>query len=264
MSFDKPIFHGLLHTNKPDLEALYRVGYIPMVTRAAIANYATTWPDPLGLPTAEWCDAMVSATAAPRGMILMDHEAWPYGTQAERQATAAKYVTLYQDIKARKPGWRIGWYTDPIQRRFFDSITDTGSAAYKTWQAGNTDLGAIMAPFTDVYFPSLYVHYSRDSGPQNLDWITTYVQAHIREAKRIRRVYGRMESPIYPYIWWRRADDEDRRRSPAVHVVFRGRSPAGIQAREWRMGAGPARALADGAGRARCRYRWLCLSDRLG
>ena len=207
MSFDKPIFHGLLHTNKPDLEALYRVGYIPMVTRAAIANYATTWPDPLGLPTAEWCDAMVSATAAPRGMILMDHEAWPYGTQAERQATAAKYVTLYQDIKARKPGWRIGWYTDPIQRRFFDSITDTGSAAYKTWQAGNADLGAIMAPFTDVYFPSLYVHYSRDSGPQNLDWITTYVQAHIREAKRIRRVYGRMESPIYPYIWWRRADD---------------------------------------------------------
>ena len=109
MSFDKPIFHGLLHTNKPDLEALYRVGYIPMVTRAAIANYATTWPDPLGLPTAEWCDAMVSATAAPRGMILMDHEAWPYGTQAERQATAAKYVTLYQDIKARKPGWRSGW-----------------------------------------------------------------------------------------------------------------------------------------------------------
>ena len=29
MSMDKPIFHGLLHAGKPDLEALYRVGYIP-------------------------------------------------------------------------------------------------------------------------------------------------------------------------------------------------------------------------------------------
>lgn len=37
MSMDKPIFHGLLHTGKPDLEALYRVGYIPMVTRAVVA-----------------------------------------------------------------------------------------------------------------------------------------------------------------------------------------------------------------------------------
>ena len=30
---NKPIFDGLLHTGKPDLEALYRVGKIPMVTQ---------------------------------------------------------------------------------------------------------------------------------------------------------------------------------------------------------------------------------------
>ena len=49
MSMDKPIFHGLLHTGKPDLEALYRVGYIPMVTRAGVGNGAG-WDDPQGTP----------------------------------------------------------------------------------------------------------------------------------------------------------------------------------------------------------------------
>ena len=100
MSMDKPIFHGLLHTGKPDLEALYRVGYIPMVTRAGVGNGAG-WDDPQGLPSAAWYDAMSATTQAPRGIILLDHEVWPYGTQAERQATAAKYVTLYQEIKSR-------------------------------------------------------------------------------------------------------------------------------------------------------------------
>lgn len=204
---DKPIFEGLLHSGKPNLEALYRVGYIPMVTKNAGSPPYPGWEDELGLPTAAWYDAMVAATNPPRNIILLDHEQWPYGTQAERQATAAKYVTLYQEIKSRRPGWRIGWYTDPVRRQFFSSIADPASAGYRTWQAENNDLAAIMAPFTDVFMPSLYVHYSSDHGPQNLDWITTYLIAHINEAKRLRRMYGRMESPIYPYVWWRRADD---------------------------------------------------------
>ena len=206
MSMDKPIFHGLLHSGKPDLEALYRVGYIPMVTRAGVGNGAG-WDDPQGLPTAAWYDAMAATVQAPRGIILLDHEVWPYGTQADRQATAAKYVQMYQEIKARKPGWRIGWYTDPVRRNYWASIADPNSNSYKTWQAENTDLAAIMAPFTDVYFPSLYFHYSRSSGADNLQWLTTYLTAHLKEAKRLRRMYGRMESPIYPYVWWRRADD---------------------------------------------------------
>ena len=24
-------------------------------------------------------------------------------------------MQMYQEIKARKPGWRIGWYTDPVR-----------------------------------------------------------------------------------------------------------------------------------------------------
>lgn len=200
---DKPIFNGLLHTGMPDLEALYRVGKIPMVIRT---NY-TGWSDPLGLPTAAWYDAMTAAVVAPRNIVLIDHEAWPYGTQAERQATASKYVTLYQEVKARKPGWRIGWYGDPIRRDFWNAIKDRSTNEYKTWQAQNTDLGAVMAPYTDVYMPSLYFFYARDTASESCDYVGRYIEENLREVKRIRRLYGKLESPIYPYIWWRKHDE---------------------------------------------------------
>lgn len=61
---NKPIFDGLLHTGKPDLEALYRVGKIPMVIRTNVFGWQTSWADPLGLPSAAWYDAMVSGTQA--------------------------------------------------------------------------------------------------------------------------------------------------------------------------------------------------------
>lgn len=200
---DKPIFDGLLHTGKPDLEALYRVPKIPMVIRT---NYSG-WTDALGLPPAAWYDAMAASVQAPANIILFDHEAWPYGTQAERQATAAKYVQVYQEIKARKPGWRIGWYMDPIRRDFWRSVTERNSVEYKTWQSWNTDLGAVMAPFTDVYCPNLYFFYTRDTQPINVNYVAVYIHETLREAKRIRRLYGKPYAPIYPYVWWRKHDD---------------------------------------------------------
>jgi hypothetical protein len=204
---DKPIFDGLLHTGKPDLEALYRVGSIKMVTRTNVVGAETAWPDPLGMPTTAWLDALAATVQAPRNIVLIDHETWPYATQADRQATAAKYVTLYQEIKARKPGWRIGWYGDPIRRDFWNSIKDRGTNEYKTWQGMNTDLGAVMAPYTDVFMPSLYFFYTRDTASSTCDYVGQYIHENIREAKRIRRMYGKLESPIYPYIWYRKHDD---------------------------------------------------------
>jgi len=204
---DKPIFDGMMHSGKPDLEALFRVGKITMVTRAFVPNYAALWPDEYGLPLAEWYDAVLPLVPAPRGIVLIDHEKWSYGTQAERQATAAHYLTLYQEIKSRRPAWRIGWYGDPIRRSFWDSIKDRNTNEYRTWQAQNTDLGAVMAPYTDVYMPSLYFFYTRDTASDTCDYVGRYIEEHIRETTRIRRVYGQLESPIYPYIWWRKHDD---------------------------------------------------------
>ena len=98
MSFDKPIFNGLMHTGQPDFEALYRMGKINMYARNSFAG----WDDPQGLPTSVWYDAFASGVVAPRKMLMLDHEVWSYSTQAERQATAGKYVTLYQQIKQRR------------------------------------------------------------------------------------------------------------------------------------------------------------------
>ena len=49
--------------------------------------------------------------------------------------------------------------------------------------------------------------YTRDTAPTNIEHVTTYLIENIRETKRIRRKYGRLESPIYPYIWYRRGDN---------------------------------------------------------
>lgn len=204
---DKPIFEGLLHSGLPNFEALYRVGKIPMVTRTNVPGGTHGWDDETALPTPAYYDALAANIQAPRNIILFDQEKWKYETQVQRQETAAKYVTVYQEIKARRPQWKIGWYTDPLRRSFWDAIKDHGTAEYKAWQARNNDLAAIMAPFTDVWFPSLYFFYTRDLEPQNIGWVTTYLIENINEAKRLRRVYGRMESPIYPYVWWMKHDE---------------------------------------------------------
>jgi hypothetical protein len=203
---NKPIFNGLLHSGMPDMDALYRVGQIPMVSRTNVSGGLAGWADKLSLPTSSWYDAMVSQVHAPRNIIMVDHEDWTYTTQADRRATAEKYVTVYQEIKSRRPEWRIGWYMDPIRRDYWRATKPIGGAEYRAWQAENDDLGKIMAPYTDVFMPSLYFFYTRDTYSANVDALGLYLVENIKEAQRIRRVYGRLEAPIYPYIWWRRHD----------------------------------------------------------
>ena len=201
--YDKPIFDGLLHTGKPDLEALYRVGKIPPVEW----NRFPGWTDPLGMPTNEWYDAVAAGVQAPRNIVLIDHEVWPSGTQAERQATAAKFVTLSNELKARKPGWKLGWYDAPVKRDFWRSVGAQGQSGLQAWRNENTDRGAIFAPFVDIYCPSLYFFYTRDTSSAACDQAATYIVENIREVKRIRRLYGKLESQIYPYIWFRKHDE---------------------------------------------------------
>ena len=90
---------------------------------------------------------------------------------AERQATAAKFVTLATELKARKPlaGNSAGmthqlsaisgvqWGTRPV--------SDTGG------KNENIDRGAIFAPFVDVYCPSLYFSIHAIPPPQHAIWL---------------------------------------------------------------------------------------------
>ena len=199
----KPIFNGLSYAGMPDFYALYKMPAIPLVTRGWQPHY---WTDELGFPPAQYFDHIAQAIVAPCNIIVFDHEQWKYGTPDERQTTAQMYVEVYQQIKLRRPELRIGWYMDPIRRDFWRAKTAIGSPQYLAWQQENNDLGAIMAPYTDVYCPSLYFFYNRDVNPLNMDELGLYVERNIAETKRIRRVYGRMECPIYPYVWQMRHD----------------------------------------------------------
>ena len=63
-----------------------------------------------------------------------------------------------------------------------------------------------MAPYTDIYFPSLYFMFGRSDSAHLVPYLSTYLEENLTEAKRVRRIYGRMESPIYPYISPQRQD----------------------------------------------------------
>ena len=78
-----------------------------------------------------------------------------------------------------------------------------------------------MAPFTDDVFPSLYFHYSRSSGADNLQWLTTYLTAHLREAKRIGACTGGgiADLSIHLRCW--------KRRRPGVVGRIKTTAPAG-------------------------------------
>ena len=57
-----------------------------------------------------------------------------------------------------------------------------------------------MAPYTDVYFPSLYFMFTRADAAHLVPYISVYLEEQLSEVKRVRRMYGRLESPIYPYV----------------------------------------------------------------
>jgi hypothetical protein len=200
---DKPIFNGLLYSGMPDLLSLYKMPKITMINRGT--GLSSNWPDPSGLPLDSWYDAWLYNYVAPSHKIIMfDHEAWLYDTQANRQTTANKYIELYTKMKQRRPDLRIGWYMDPIRRDFWNATKLISHADYIAWQGKNNDLGAIMAPYTDVFMPSLYFFYTRNIATEagNINAVGMYVERNITETQRIRRVYGRLDSPIYPYLWW--------------------------------------------------------------
>jgi hypothetical protein len=196
----KPIYSGLLHTGLPDLQALYGMAKIPPVQRASFAG----WTDKYALPSEAWFDNVAANVQSTCGIIQVDHEDWPYATTAERRATAGKYLYLYAGIKSRRPDLRIGWYMDPIRRDYWRSTKRQGQVNFDAWKAENDDMAAIMAPVTDVYMPSLYFFYTRDTASGDCDYAGMYLEANIAEAKRARDTYGRPGCPIYPYVWFRK------------------------------------------------------------
>lgn len=196
----KRCFEGLLYSGKPDLDALYGMWRLPFIA----ANSYAGWSDSAGLPTAAWYDNVAANYTNARGYLLVDHEAWPVTTSVERQAAASMFVTLYQELKRRRPDLQIGFYAYPTIRNFWDTIgndadSSPGGASYVAWQAQNDDFADLWAVI-DYAAPTIYYPYDTvTNGYQDPTYVYNYFHANITDTIRCRTAYGRGQK-IYPYV----------------------------------------------------------------
>ena len=201
----KRCFEGFLHTSRPDFKALYGIDRLDFVSRTNL-GLGALWTDDTALPPTAWYDATASSYTNDTKHLLLDIETWPAATQAERLATAAKFVTVYQEMKTRMPDYQIGFYAYTPRRDFFRATEIVDEKAI--WQAENDDF-AVMYAAVDFFAPALYFFYTRDQEGQagtNPTHAHEYFHENLVELKRCRTAYGRNQ-PIYPYVWYRRHDD---------------------------------------------------------
>lgn len=201
----KRVFEGLLYSGTPDLDAAYGFWHLSFVSRTTYNS--SDWTDSAGLPPAAWYNTVAAQYTNARGYLLIDIESWPETTQAERLATAAKFVTVYREMKSRRPDLTIGFYAYPLTGNFWDIIqsdasSSPGGVGYTAWQAKNDDFAAMWA-VVDVIFPSLYYPYnSATHGTQYEDGATHFFENRIADAIRCRNAYGHGQK-IYPYVYMR-------------------------------------------------------------
>lgn len=198
----KQPFSGLMQPTRPDFDALYGIWDLQFVSRTNLVA-ANGWTDETTLPTTAWYDAVAAAYTNPHKYLLLDIESYYRDdlTQAARLAAAAKYVTIYTEMKTRMPDYQIGFYGLPTVRDLFRSILAHDHANYIAWQAENNDFAAMWA-VVDFVAPSIYYPYTQSvDGPQNPVSVHTYFHENIAEAIRCRTAYaGGRPVPIYPYV----------------------------------------------------------------
>lgn len=201
------LFQGLLQTGKPSDAALrdvYGLLSLPLTVRTSFAG----WPDGSTTPPEVWFDNAAAALNPPHGWVLVDHEDWPMvaATQAQRLATAQKFVTLYNGLKSRRPDLKFGFYSYTTIYDYYRAREASDSTEYRAWKAENDDMAA-MAAVVDGFFPPIYYFFNlAGDGPGALTKYQAYMDHVLDETIRVRNAYGDPTRPIYPYIWWRVQD----------------------------------------------------------
>lgn len=185
-------------TGKPDLEAIHRVRYLHEMSYTNFGG----WADPTELPPAGWIEGAVAAADpyVTNDTIIFDLEAWPVSTHEERLATAEKFVTFYQAVKALRPTWHIGFYSFIPIRNSTTVLNGPAHATYQDWQAANDDMQSV-ADVVDFLAPEIYSPTYPTYNSYRL-----FAEGNIREANRLAANSGRA-IPVYPFIWYRNSGD---------------------------------------------------------
>lgn len=181
-------------TGKPDLDTIHQVRYLHEV------SYASTegWNDPTAYPPDGWIATAVAAAASSvrHNTIVFDLEQWPVTTHAQRLSTVAKFVAFYQEAKAIKPDWQIGFFSYAPIWNYTDVHNGPADAGYQAWQAANDDMQP-MVNVVDFLAPQMY----SISYPTHAEFIVE-MEANLAEANRLVANSGR-SIPVYPFIWYR-------------------------------------------------------------
>jgi hypothetical protein len=212
----KQMYSGLLHSGKPDLDALYGIWDLQFVSPVNRAYLTGVWPNfATEMPPAAWYDALAANYTNPHNMLILDMEQpalFPSGNHVDRLATAAKLVTMHNEMKTRRPDLSIGFYQFPHYGGRFDDISGVtaaslpGGANYIAWQAANADFAALWA-VVDFVAPAMYYPYdsvTAPAAPISQPYIHYFFTAIVTETKRCRTLYGHNQ-PIIPYVWFAHA-----------------------------------------------------------
>jgi hypothetical protein len=210
----KVMYEGWLHSGNPDLSVTMGIKNLQYVSSNNPIALSGLWTDLTNLPPAPWYDMLASFYTHPDNILLLDIESWPSSTQAERLATATKFVTVYNEMKARRPDLRIGFYAFPQTgiHKFVWTTGQTadvspGGASFMAWQAENDDFAAMWA-VVDYVFPSLYYPYDRVNAPAapiSQPYIHNYFYYNLLDMIRCRTAYSTKNPPIISYVWHQNA-----------------------------------------------------------
>ena len=210
------IWNGQLNTGMPDLYATHRMPRLPQFARDTYTAFrASDWPDSTDVPLTTWyqkfADALRADTAAlnqcPQGWFQFDLESFDVTTNsAARQASAAKYVTVYNGIKAVLPELNFSFYSYPNINDYNTAGFPQGSAQYTTFQGKMEDFAAMYSVVPCV-FPKVYIPYTRSGdNPQTVSNLRNFFRAEIRDTYRMIRKYGNGQ-PVYPFVNYTKAAD---------------------------------------------------------
>ena len=203
---ERHYFFDLLHTGLPSIstmERTYGIQHAPAVTRLS----APGWTDGTKLPPGSWYDVVTENLNPSHKWVLVDHEDWFEGTQAQRLATAFNFATLYRGLKSRRPDLKFAFYAFGIKHHSTYPAFSPSSPDYQAWQRMSEDYAEMLA-VVDALCPTLYFWYTEaDDG-------LAFTQArspglfrgYLTEARRLLDKYGAKNRPVYPYIWWRKHD----------------------------------------------------------
>ena len=203
---ERHYFFDLLHAGLPSIptiERTYGIQHAPAVTRWS----APGWTDGTKLPPGSWYDVVTENLNPSHKWVLVDHEDWFEGTQAQRLATAFNFATLYRGLKSRRPDLKFAFYAFGIKHHSTYPAFSPSSPDYQAWQRMSDDYAEMLA-VVDALCPTLYFWYTEaDDG-------LAFTQArspglfrgYLTDARRLLDQYGAPNRPVYPYIWWRKHD----------------------------------------------------------